>query len=155
MPSFYQVCFCGYSRTQKRYWCYDPTTRQYFTFVNVTFFEFMPYTAFTSPTDVQVTVPLPTLESSVVEGTSSASIAPTRLLQVYTHCLGEQPLVETQANATPTPADPGSLDLGLLIAFYKGKRFITVNPISSYSILLNYTVIITVPHWKAVMDEEI
>ena len=91
MPSFYQVCFCGYSRTQKGYRCYDRTTRRYFTSADVTLFEFMSYFAFTSLMDVQVTIPFPTpVESSVIEGISGASIAPTPPLQVYTHCLRER-----------------------------------------------------------------
>lgn len=34
-----QVCFCGILQNSKGCQCYDPTTRLYFTFTNVTFFE--------------------------------------------------------------------------------------------------------------------
>ena len=56
--SFYQVCFLGYSSTQKGYRCYNPTTRRYIIFANVTFFESTPF--FDTPTTNQGHVPLPT-----------------------------------------------------------------------------------------------
>ena len=92
-PRSFKCVFMEYSITQKRYRCYDLTTRRYFTSIDVTFFEFTRYFASISSTDVQATVPLPiTVESSIVEGTSStsgASIAPPCPLQVYTCRLRE------------------------------------------------------------------
>jgi len=38
-PRSIKCVFVGYSRTQKGYRCFNPSTRKYFVLVNVTFFE--------------------------------------------------------------------------------------------------------------------
>ena len=116
-PHSVKCVFVEYSRTQKGYQYYDPTTRRYFTSTNVTFFESTPYFTSTFPMNVQVTIPLPTtVESYVVEGASGASIAPIHPLQLYTRRPREWPSVQTPTNATPMSAD-----LGLPIALRKGE----------------------------------
>ena len=42
-PRSIKCVFVGYSRTQKEYWCYSPSTRKYFVSADVTFFELIPY----------------------------------------------------------------------------------------------------------------
>ena len=42
-PRFIKYVFAGYSRTQKEYRCYNPSTRKYFVSVDVIFFESVPY----------------------------------------------------------------------------------------------------------------
>ena len=42
-PRSIKCVFIGYFRTQKRYWCYNPSTRKYLVSVDVTFFESVPY----------------------------------------------------------------------------------------------------------------
>ena len=50
--------FVGYSRTQKGYWCYNPSTRKYLVSADIIFFESIPYFSPQVPVTIFETVPL-------------------------------------------------------------------------------------------------
>jgi len=61
-PRSIKCVFVWYSRTQKGYWCYSPSTRKYFVSADVTFFESVSYF---SPQDSVTTSESISLSSSV------------------------------------------------------------------------------------------
>jgi len=149
-PRSIKCVFVGYSRIQKGYRCYNPSTRIYLVSANVTFFKSTPYfspqvAVIASETifySLSVSLPTPSftvfLPVSPVETSSAPASKPVRDFQyVYTH----RPKVPTSepVSASPSPVDGSSpqqstslSDLNIPIALRKGKRSCTDHLISNF-----------------------
>jgi len=142
--------FIGYSKTQKGYWCYNPSTIKYLVPVDVTFFESVLY----FPQQVHVTAseivpPSMFVSLSASTFTVSSPLPPVKTLAppaskpvrdfryVYTH-RPKVPISELiPANPSPVDGPPprssaSPSDFDILIAIRKSKRSSTNHPISNF-----------------------
>jgi len=115
-PKSIKCLFVGYSRTQKGYWCYNPSTRKYLVYANVTFFESVSYFSTQVSVTISEIVPPPLFVSLPTPvDTASLPVPPaettdppaSKLVRnfryVYTH-LSKVPASE------PVPANPSPID---------------------------------------------
>jgi len=141
--------FVRYSRTQKGYQCYNPSTRKYLVSADVTFFESVPFFFTQVPLIVSETAP-PSLSISLATPASTVSspVSPTETKDppaskpiwdfryVYTHrpkVLASEPIpVITSPVDGSTPPSAFPSDLDVLVVLRKGKRSCTDHPISNF-----------------------
>ena len=153
-PRSIKCVFVGYSRTQKRYQCYNSYTRKYFVSADFMFFEFVLYfsslvsgTASASvPLPLSVSLPAPaSLDSLLVppEDTSepNASTPVQALVKyfriVYTHrqkvlTSASFPVNPSTVDGSPVQPSAPPTDLEILITLRKGKQSCTDHPISNF-----------------------
>ncbi|XP_049934544.1 retrovirus-related Pol polyprotein from transposon RE1 isoform X1 [Nymphaea colorata] len=153
-PRAIKTIFVGYSRTQKGYRCYDPSTRRYYVSADVTFFE---STSFFSPNGTQLRAPALNDEVQFpLPLMSCPNPVDPRFGAVYHR--RTKPAAPVQCAPVPSPSTPKVIpdtnstdnvlcndDIGVChehvpapneldvpIAQRKGKRSCTLHPISGH-----------------------
>jgi hypothetical protein len=146
-PCAIKCVFLGYSRVQKGYRCYSPSTHRFYTSADVTFFEDIPYFANSNAPSVELDQVLPIPYFDYVESTHISSVPPVvpdttsstdsppplnRYGITYERRFGPHASVPAPSVSTPAPDPPASPDLP--IAIRKGNRS-TRNPYPIYNFL--------------------
>ncbi|KAG2406196.1 Retrovirus-related Pol polyprotein from transposon RE1 Retro element 1 [Vigna angularis] len=109
--------FLGYSRLQKGYRCYSPSTKRYYMSADVTFFEDTPFfsSSMEDRSSVQQMFPLPTCDpliipDSVPQNQNPNNIVPPPLITYQRRTQSRTPNTDDPRDSDPSASDPQTMD---------------------------------------------
>ena len=156
-PRSIKCVFVGYSRTQKGYQCYNSSTRKYFVFADVKFFESIPYFSPQNPVCLRnyfsstvVSLPAPASAASspvslvdISEPSASKSVWDFRY--VYTHR-------QKVSASEPAPADPlqQTVLLHLPLTLISPLHFAKINDLTQIILVQSSFFVINLTHFLSV-----